>query len=82
MLKDLKLARSATAASGVDTALGERAATIYARLNDEGKGGADFSAVIKAIRSRSGVNLRSAFVPKFAARSHMYACRLSRTSIE
>jgi 3-hydroxyisobutyrate dehydrogenase len=58
MLKDLNLARAAAAASGVDTVLGERAATIYARLNDEGEGGSDFSAVINAIRSRSGVNLR------------------------
>ncbi len=52
MLKDLRLAREAADAAGVDTALGRHAADIYAALDADGQGGADFSAVIHAIRSR------------------------------
>ena len=53
MLKDLNLARQAAEASGADTALGRHAAEIYTALDAEGEGGADFSAVINAIRARS-----------------------------
>jgi 3-hydroxyisobutyrate dehydrogenase len=54
MLKDLRLAQEAAHASGVHTALGARAAEIYAALEASGEGGADFSAVIRAIRDQSG----------------------------
>jgi len=54
MLKDLHLARGAAKAAGVDTALGAHAAAIYEALDADGQGGADFSAVINAIRARSG----------------------------
>jgi 3-hydroxyisobutyrate dehydrogenase len=53
MLKDLALAVEAARASGADTALGQHAAEIYARFNEEGHAGEDFSAIINAIRSRS-----------------------------
>lgn len=53
MLKDLRLAREAADAAGVDAALGRHAAEIYATLDAAGQGGADFSAVIQAIRDRS-----------------------------
>jgi 3-hydroxyisobutyrate dehydrogenase len=54
MLKDLRLAQEAAHASGVHTALGARAAEIYAALEASGEGGADFSAIIRAIRDQSG----------------------------
>jgi 3-hydroxyisobutyrate dehydrogenase len=53
MLKDLCLAQEAAQAVQADTALGRKAAEIYQALADEGQSGADFSAVIKAIRARS-----------------------------
>ena len=53
MLKDLNLARQAAEAYGADTALGRHAADIYTALDQEGDVGADFSAVINAIRARS-----------------------------
>ena len=54
MSKDLDLAQQASRASGVHTALGRHAAEIYAALAEDGQAQADFSAVIKAIRKRSG----------------------------
>ena len=54
MLKDLDLARQAADASGADAALGRHAAEIFAALSEAGRGDADFSAVIEAIRGRSG----------------------------
>ncbi len=53
MLKDLKLSQEAAAAAGAETELGKHAAEIYARFAREGHAGADFSAIIQAIRQRS-----------------------------
>jgi 3-hydroxyisobutyrate dehydrogenase len=53
MLKDLRLAQEAARAAGADTALGAHAAEIYGALAESGEGGADFSAVVRAIRARS-----------------------------
>jgi 3-hydroxyisobutyrate dehydrogenase len=52
MLKDLRLAQEAARSSGVHTALGAQAAAIYEVLDANGEGGADFSAVIRAIREQ------------------------------
>jgi 3-hydroxyisobutyrate dehydrogenase len=54
MLKDLLLSQDASRAAGADTPMGRHAADIYAALDQAGQGGADFSAVIGAIRARSG----------------------------
>jgi 3-hydroxyisobutyrate dehydrogenase len=54
MLKDLLLAQEASAAVGADTALGRHASDIYQRFIDDGEAGLDFSAIIEAIRQRSG----------------------------
>ena len=54
MLKDLTLAREAALAVGADTALGRHAQEIYAHFNEDGRSGLDFSAIIEAIRNRSG----------------------------
>jgi len=54
MLKDLTLAQEAASAAGADTALGRHAREIYARFNEDGRSGLDFSAIIAAIRNRSG----------------------------
>jgi len=51
MLKDLRLARSAAADAGVDTALGRRAAELYEAFVDQDGPGRDFSAIVTAIRS-------------------------------
>jgi 3-hydroxyisobutyrate dehydrogenase len=53
MLKDMRLAKEASDMVGADTALGHHAEEIYAKLDAAGLGGADFSAVINAIRERS-----------------------------
>tara|TARA_R110002072_G_scaffold9762_4_gene46788 strand:- start:212 stop:1102 length:891 start_codon:yes stop_codon:yes gene_type:complete len=50
MLKDLHLAAEAAKASGADIRLGEMAETIYAKLDEKGFGGLDFSGVIKDVR--------------------------------
>jgi 3-hydroxyisobutyrate dehydrogenase len=55
MLKDMLLAQDAARAAGADTALGAHAAEIYGRLAEAGEAGADFSAVIRAIRARSAL---------------------------
>ncbi len=52
MLKDLRLAEAAAAASGADAALGRHAASLYAAFAETGAA-LDFSAIINAIRSRS-----------------------------
>jgi 3-hydroxyisobutyrate dehydrogenase len=54
MLKDLRLAQEAASAVVADTVLGRHAEEIYARLEQDGRGGSDFSAVVQAIRDRSG----------------------------
>ena len=49
MLKDLCLSQQSAASVGVETPLGEKATALYQHFNDEGMGGLDFSAIIKAI---------------------------------
>jgi 3-hydroxyisobutyrate dehydrogenase len=53
MLKDLKLAQEAAAASGATTPLGAAAAQMYGLHNAWGEGGMDFSAIIHLIRGRT-----------------------------
>jgi 3-hydroxyisobutyrate dehydrogenase len=50
MLKDLKLAQDAAAASGADTPLGADAARVYAQYVDSGEGARDFSGIIRFVR--------------------------------
>lgn len=52
MLKDLKLAQEAAAASGAATPLGAQAEALYALFNGLGYGGKDFSAVLQLMRGR------------------------------
>ena len=52
MLKDLKLAQEAAAASGATTPLGAAAAQLYGMHNAWGEGAADFSAIIHLIRGK------------------------------
>jgi 3-hydroxyisobutyrate dehydrogenase len=52
MLKDLRLAQAAAAASHVATPLGSAAAQIYALYNAAGEGGTDFSGIINLIRGK------------------------------
>jgi 3-hydroxyisobutyrate dehydrogenase len=54
MLKDLKLAQEAAKSAGVDTALGEHAAALYAAYSEAGGDAADFSGIIRDVRKRSG----------------------------
>ncbi len=54
MLKDLRLAQAAAAASGAATPLGAEAAQIYALFDGLGHGGEDFSAVIRMLRGKAG----------------------------
>ena len=54
MLKDMRLSQEAAQAAGADTALGRHAAEMFAACEKDGQGGQDFSAVIRAIRARSG----------------------------
>jgi 3-hydroxyisobutyrate dehydrogenase len=50
MLKDLLLSQNAAELSGANTPLGHQAAALYQRLNDDGSGNKDFSAIIEMIR--------------------------------
>jgi 3-hydroxyisobutyrate dehydrogenase len=52
MLKDLKLAQAAAAASGASTPMGAEAEALYALFDGLGHGGRDFSAVIQMLRGR------------------------------
>ncbi|MET8685258.1 3-hydroxyisobutyrate dehydrogenase [Streptomyces sp. NPDC004732] len=54
MAKDLGLAAGAARATGVDAALGLRAAELYAEFAKEGGADRDFSAIVQTIRQRSG----------------------------
>ncbi|MGH6946856.1 MAG: 3-hydroxyisobutyrate dehydrogenase [Kiloniellales bacterium] len=54
MLKDLKLAQGAAADAGVGTPLGAEAAALYGLFVGAGKGGLDYSAIIKLIRGEMG----------------------------
>ncbi len=53
MVKDLKLAQEAAAASGATTPLGAMAAQLYALHNAWGEGSADFSGIIHLIRGKA-----------------------------
>ena len=50
MLKDLNLSQEAARAAGAATPLGAEAARLYARYNETGHGGADFSGIIRLLR--------------------------------
>ena len=50
MLKDLKLALASAEGAGAETPLGTHAEEIYARLDEDGHAGLDFSGVMKRIR--------------------------------
>jgi 3-hydroxyisobutyrate dehydrogenase len=52
MLKDLKLAQDAAAASGVATPLGAEAAALYGLYCAHGESGRDFSGIIRFLRGR------------------------------
>jgi 3-hydroxyisobutyrate dehydrogenase len=52
MLKDLKLAQEAAAASGAATPLGAQAEAMYALFNGLGHGNKDFSAILQLMRGR------------------------------
>jgi 3-hydroxyisobutyrate dehydrogenase len=54
MLKDLKLAQAAAAASGASTPLGAQAEALYALFDGLGHGRRDFSAVLQLLRGRLG----------------------------
>ena len=49
MLKDLKLAMEAAASVDADVPMGEKAAALYDAFDKAGKGGLDFSAIIKTL---------------------------------
>jgi len=51
MLKDLRLAQSASQSASAKTQLGELALKTYASLSEDGHGGLDFSAVMKRLNS-------------------------------
>lgn len=51
MLKDLRLAQSASKSASAQTKLGELALKTYASLSEDGHGGLDFSAVMKRLKS-------------------------------
>lgn len=50
MLKDLRLARGASAAAGAETRFGDLAAQIYEKLSEDGQGGKDFSVIMRALK--------------------------------
>src|SRR5215831_3526525 len=54
MLKDLTLAQDAAKAVGATTPLGAHAEEIYAKFNQDGNGGADFSGIIHHVRALAG----------------------------
>ncbi|MDN2580342.1 3-hydroxyisobutyrate dehydrogenase [Aquibium sp. ELW1220] len=53
MLKDLRLAQEAAAASGAVTPMGAEAAQLYALFNAQGGADADFSGIVEFLRGRS-----------------------------
>lgn len=50
MLKDLRLAQSASESVGAATPLGEHAEQLYSEFSDSGNAGVDFSGIIKMLR--------------------------------
>ncbi|MFF1377483.1 3-hydroxyisobutyrate dehydrogenase [Streptomyces sp. NPDC058308] len=57
MAKDLGLAAGAARATGVDAALGLRAAELYEEFAADGGAERDFSAIVQTIRERSGADV-------------------------
>jgi 3-hydroxyisobutyrate dehydrogenase len=53
MLKDLKLAQAAAAASGASTPLGGQAEALYALWERQGNGGRDFSSMLQFLRGET-----------------------------
>ena len=53
MLKDLRLAKDAASAAGVEAVLGNQAVQIYESFAEKGRGATDFSGVIDSIREQS-----------------------------
>ncbi|MBN8808690.1 MAG: 3-hydroxyisobutyrate dehydrogenase [Sphingomonas sp.] len=53
MLKDLRLAMEAAASVDADTPMGARAAELYAKFDEAGNGGLDFSAIIRMLGHQS-----------------------------
>jgi 3-hydroxyisobutyrate dehydrogenase len=53
MLKDLKLAQAAAAASGASTPLGAQAEALYALWERHGNGGRDFSSMLQFLRGET-----------------------------
>jgi 3-hydroxyisobutyrate dehydrogenase len=53
MLKDLKLAQAAAAASGASTPLGAQAEALYALWERLGNGGRDFSSMLQFLRGET-----------------------------
>lgn len=49
MLKDLKLSQQSATAKGLHTPMGEQATRLYEKLNEQGMGELDFSAIIKIL---------------------------------
>jgi 3-hydroxyisobutyrate dehydrogenase len=54
MLKDLKLAMAAAQGAGASVPMGAQAEALYQLLNNNGGGAADFSAIIRLLRGKSG----------------------------
>jgi len=54
MLKDLKLSQASAQGFGADTQLGKTATKLYEQFAADGGASQDFSAIINAIRTRSG----------------------------
>lgn len=52
MLKDLRLAQTASTSVSADTSFGDFAEKIYAKLSESGYGGLDFSSVMKRIKGQ------------------------------
>ncbi|MBI3504733.1 MAG: 3-hydroxyisobutyrate dehydrogenase [Proteobacteria bacterium] len=52
MLKDLKLAQAAAQSAGQSTPLGAAAQSLYALMTASGRGGLDFSAIIKMLQGK------------------------------
>ncbi len=50
MLKDLRLAQDASKSAGARTHLGAEAARLYTEMEEQGRDGLDFSAIVKLIR--------------------------------
>ncbi|WP_341701978.1 3-hydroxyisobutyrate dehydrogenase [Ferrovibrio sp.] len=54
MLKDLRLSQEAARTAGVQTPLGAEATALFAEYAEGGKGGSDYSGIIRMIRAMAG----------------------------